>query len=229
MTQTIRDYALPQETTRQAIERAAREGLTLCSHTDPTAEWRAGLTVAEAQEIAGQDPGLVYVAPRYRIVTVTGRGLPAGVDADGYETRLAAEAMAGEEHDGEYRIRGPEEDEMDLSTMDLGALSALQAQIDGELARRAGESRCVRRGDERYRCPPGGALLCVRPAVGGDRNADYWYPSLEAANAALRRGWPKSEIGPSARDQEALYVDYTAAGCDSSTAWTERHVYTASV
>lgn len=40
----------------------------------------------------------------YRIETVSGRGLPATVDAEGYDTRLAAEAMAEAEHDGEYRI-----------------------------------------------------------------------------------------------------------------------------
>ena len=40
----------------------------------------------------------------YRIVTVSGRGLPTTVDADGYDTRLAAEEMAETEHDGEYRV-----------------------------------------------------------------------------------------------------------------------------
>jgi len=40
----------------------------------------------------------------YRIITLSGRGLLTGTDADGYDTRLAAEAMAEAEHDGEYRI-----------------------------------------------------------------------------------------------------------------------------
>ncbi len=40
----------------------------------------------------------------YRIETLSGRGLPTNVDADGYDTRLAAEAMAEDQHDGEYRI-----------------------------------------------------------------------------------------------------------------------------
>jgi len=47
------------------------------------------------------------VAPKaatYRIVTISGRGLPTEVDADGYTTRLAAETMAESSHDGEYRI-----------------------------------------------------------------------------------------------------------------------------
>lgn len=48
-------------------------------------------------------------APTYRIVTLSGRGLPVTVDADGYDTRAAAEAMAAAEHDGEYRIESSEE------------------------------------------------------------------------------------------------------------------------
>ena len=40
----------------------------------------------------------------YRIETLSGRGLPTGTDADGYDTREAAEAMADAMHDGEYRI-----------------------------------------------------------------------------------------------------------------------------
>lgn len=43
----------------------------------------------------------------YAIETLTGRGLPAGVDADGYDTYLAAAEMAEDQHDGEYRIVQP--------------------------------------------------------------------------------------------------------------------------
>lgn len=40
----------------------------------------------------------------HRIETLSGRGLPTGTDADGYDTYEAAEAMADAMHDGEYRI-----------------------------------------------------------------------------------------------------------------------------
>lgn len=43
-------------------------------------------------------------APKYRIVTVNGRGLKAGVDVEGYDTEFAADSMAEIYHDGEYRI-----------------------------------------------------------------------------------------------------------------------------
>jgi len=39
----------------------------------------------------------------YKIVTKSGRGLPSNVDADGYDTREAAQAAA-ESHDGECEI-----------------------------------------------------------------------------------------------------------------------------
>jgi hypothetical protein len=45
----------------------------------------------------------------YRIVTLSGRGLPVTVDADGYDTALAAEAMASAAHDGEYYLEEVEE------------------------------------------------------------------------------------------------------------------------
>ena len=46
----------------QAIEMAERNGLTLCKYTDPTTEEaREGLSVAEAREIAKEDPALVYI------------------------------------------------------------------------------------------------------------------------------------------------------------------------
>ena len=45
---------------------------------------------------------------QYRIVTVSGRGLPTAVDSDGYDTRTAADAMADAEHEGEYRIEAYE-------------------------------------------------------------------------------------------------------------------------
>ena len=43
-----------------AIDYTEAKGLTLGKHTDPTEEARTGLTVAEAREIAREDPGLIY-------------------------------------------------------------------------------------------------------------------------------------------------------------------------
>lgn len=45
-----------------SIAEAARDGWTLCSYSDPTAEGREGLTVDEAVEIAGEDPYLIYLS-----------------------------------------------------------------------------------------------------------------------------------------------------------------------
>jgi len=40
----------------------------------------------------------------YSIKTISGKGLPADVDADGYTTHAAAEAMAEAHHDGDFEI-----------------------------------------------------------------------------------------------------------------------------
>lgn len=48
-------------TGRKAIEIAERFGLTLNKYTDPVEGAREGLTVAEAREIASEDPSLIYV------------------------------------------------------------------------------------------------------------------------------------------------------------------------
>lgn len=57
----LTDYARPGESCAAAIARAVREGRRLCSYTSPTEEAREGLTAAEAEEIAADDPGLVRV------------------------------------------------------------------------------------------------------------------------------------------------------------------------
>ena len=45
----------------QAIEAAKADPcVVLCSYTDPTEEGREGLTLAEAEAIAREDPSLVY-------------------------------------------------------------------------------------------------------------------------------------------------------------------------
>lgn len=46
----------------------------------------------------------------WTIKTLSGRGMPITVDAEGYDTYLAAEAMADAEHDGEYEIVRDEDD-----------------------------------------------------------------------------------------------------------------------
>ena len=80
---------------------------------------------------------------------------------------------------------------IDLTSMTTEALTQLAADVRGEMSRRAGKPLLAWRGSncdagESYHIPAGGALLCDRPAIGGDRSSDYWYPSLDAANAALR-------------------------------------------
>ncbi|MFA7295651.1 MAG: hypothetical protein WC211_00525 [Dehalococcoidia bacterium] len=48
-------------TGKTAIEAAERLGLTLSTHTDPTAEARTGVSVDDARAIAREDASLVYV------------------------------------------------------------------------------------------------------------------------------------------------------------------------
>ena len=48
-------------TGREAIEYAERQGLTLSKYTDPTEEARHGLTPDEAEEVAREDAGLIYI------------------------------------------------------------------------------------------------------------------------------------------------------------------------
>jgi|TARA_R110000824_G_scaffold171433_2_gene349003 hypothetical protein len=45
-----------------SIEHAARDGWTLCAHSDPTAEGRTGLTVDEAVEAALYDGALIHLS-----------------------------------------------------------------------------------------------------------------------------------------------------------------------
>lgn len=45
----------------EAIEMAKRSGRTLSKYADPTDGARTGLSVAEAEEIAKEDPALVYL------------------------------------------------------------------------------------------------------------------------------------------------------------------------
>lgn len=47
--------------TTEQIETAAAEGKTLCKYADPIEGAREGLTLAEALEVAQEDPSLIYV------------------------------------------------------------------------------------------------------------------------------------------------------------------------
>jgi len=48
-------------TGREAIDYARKHGLTLCKYADPAEGCREGLTLDEAEAVAREDPGLVYV------------------------------------------------------------------------------------------------------------------------------------------------------------------------
>ena len=99
---------------------------------------------------------------------------------------------------------------MDLSTLSVENLKSLQTEISGELAKRAGE--CI---DLRYSdTPKGGAVYYDRPAIGGDRNEDLWFPTLEAANAHLVRMAGTRNI--KFRQDGTAFCDYTSPGCHQS-------------
>jgi hypothetical protein len=93
---------------------------------------------------------------------------------------------------------------------------ALETDIDAERQRSVGPLRIWDREVDRP-CPSGGAILHVRWAVGG-YSYDEWYPTIQAANAALEilaakngRQVDRSNLGYS--------VDLTLSGCHSSSAW----------
>ena len=48
-------------TLADTIEHASILGWSLCSHSDPTADGREGLTLDEAVEIGTEDPSLLYL------------------------------------------------------------------------------------------------------------------------------------------------------------------------
>ena len=99
---------------------------------------------------------------------------------------------------------------IDLAKFSVEQLKSLRTEIAGELAKRAGENI-----DLRYEeAPQGGAMFYDRPAIGGDRNRDLWFPTLEAANAhlvGLSSGLPVS-----VREDGSMYCDYTTQGHSQS-------------
>ena len=79
-------------TGHRAIEYAARHGLTLSKHTDPTEEARTGLSIKEAREVAAQDPGLIYVDEEVITVTTPARHTSYR-DTDGTEYDLTGDSV----------------------------------------------------------------------------------------------------------------------------------------
>ena len=101
---------------------------------------------------------------------------------------------------------------MDLSSMSVENLKSLQTEISGELVKRAGAGEWI---DLRYSdTPKGGAVFYDRPAIGGDRNEDLWFPTLEAANAHLVRMAGNRSV--KFRQDGTAFCDYTSPGCHQS-------------
>ncbi len=112
---------------------------------------------------------------------------------------------------------------VNTSTLAAGNPQAIRAQLaalEGELARLSDEPILIWsswHGD----CadiPPGGALLTVSWA-GPAESTTRWYPSLEAAKAALLLIARAEETAP---DESGLNVDLTRHGCGSSRAYITR-------
>jgi hypothetical protein len=109
-----------------------------------------------------------------------------------------------------------------LSSMSLDGLSALEAEIAGERARRAGTGIEIRNGRDGdvADAPDGGAVLRVRWAV-EEQSTDTWYPSSEAAEAALIALARAHGRVPSRNSDGRFAVDLTCNGCCTSNAWVE--------
>lgn len=95
------------------------------------------------------------------------------------------------------------------------------AALEGELA--AIEGKPLRLYDGHYGqvhdTPQGGAILHVQWAI-SDQSYEDWYPTTEAAKAALLRLARDCGTAP---DATGFHVDLTAPGCHQSSAWVERH------
>jgi hypothetical protein len=102
-----------------------------------------------------------------------------------------------------------------LSVADAEELRMLRVAIDGELARRAGTGLVVTEGG-RYVAdvPPGGAMLHVSWCT-SDGPDETWFPSVDAARAALVRLADESHRAVSV---VGLSVDLTPQGCVESSA-----------
>jgi hypothetical protein len=107
----------------------------------------------------------------------------------------------------------------DLTKLTLDELSTLEASIAGERSRRSGEpleiySRCVQHASP----PAGGYCLHVRWAVEDQSYVD-WYPTLEAATAAIEALAKSEGRVVDYREGYLPSVDLTVPGCHPSSAW----------
>lgn len=85
-------------TGHDAIRYAEQHNLTLSKYGDPTEGAREGLTVAEAREIAREDPGLLYV----EVAEITDSQIralrsEAGVAGDEKQVAICDRALDGDE------------------------------------------------------------------------------------------------------------------------------------
>ena len=62
-------------TGQRAIEYAEKNGLLLSKYSDPIESAREDLTVDEAQDVARQDPGLIYIETDELFCSVCGKQL----------------------------------------------------------------------------------------------------------------------------------------------------------
>lgn len=94
------------------------------------------------------------------------------------------------------------------------------ANLKGELAALAGEGLEVWNGLDGgvADTPEGGATLTVEWAI-SDRSYTAWYPTTEAAKAALLKVAADNHCVPS---DDGFYVGLTAQGCHSSKAYVTR-------
>lgn len=99
---------------------------------------------------------------------------------------------------------------INLSAMSVAELKNLQTQIAGDLVRRFGGFIDLSREAQ----PAGGAVFRDRPAIGGDRDVDLWFPTLDAANAYLVRQAGQGHVDVA--ENGAMSFDYTHPGCSSS-------------
>jgi hypothetical protein len=72
----------------------------------------------------------------YSIKTISGRGLPTGVDRDGYDTYLAASAIAEDCHNGEFIVTP-----IPWQNVDLFWLSTSKRLTDAEARKALAEYR----------------------------------------------------------------------------------------
>lgn len=114
--------------------------------------------------------------------------------------------------------QAPVETLPDISGLSVDGLRRLQAAIKGRITEMSEDSLVIWTGDDGdvADCPKGGVILRQRWAAGGRHDMDEWYPSLQAAKAALLDLAKANGRTPS---PNGCYVDLTREGCHSSGAW----------